>query len=209
MRIRKKKWAAAELADNPNILKSQQELTAYVAERRPIHLEVGCGKGRFICEAARRNPDIHYVAVERDPTIMAAAARLSHDIEGSLAFFHGDVRELASLFASGDIARLYINFCDPWPRRKKWAKRRLTHVDFLAIYESLAIPEIHFKTDNRILFESSIEYFSIRKWLMQNVALDLHAIDFPDNIVTEYEDKFSKHGPIYRLEAINPNLHKL
>ncbi|MCL2500774.1 MAG: tRNA (guanosine(46)-N7)-methyltransferase TrmB [Defluviitaleaceae bacterium] len=223
MRARKKKWAPAELADNPLIIRSEAErpinLRTHFNNGAPIHMEIGCGKGRFITESARRYPDINFMAVEREPAILAAAARrglkavqeikAADGISPSLAFLLLDVNELAERIAPGEISRLYINFCDPWPRKKKWAKRRLTHEGFLRIYEKLGIPEVHFKTDNRLLFEFSIESLSQAKWRVRNVSLDLHA-DMPeDNIVTEYEEKFSAFGPIYRLEASPTHAHTI
>ncbi|MCL2373539.1 MAG: tRNA (guanosine(46)-N7)-methyltransferase TrmB [Defluviitaleaceae bacterium] len=208
MRARRKKWAPGELAHNPLIireLEKYQSLKDFFPNQAPLYLEIGCGKGRFATETSRRNPDVNYIALEREEVILAAAARLASSREvGSLAFMLADVNDLAEYFKPGDISRMYINFCDPWPGRKKHAKRRLTHDNFLAKYQELKIPEIHFKTDNRSLFEFSIESFSRCKWLVENISLDLHNGNFPDNIMTEYEEKFSPHGPIYRLEAKPP-----
>ncbi|MCL2421807.1 MAG: tRNA (guanosine(46)-N7)-methyltransferase TrmB [Defluviitaleaceae bacterium] len=207
MRIRKKPWAGKELTDNPRIIQAPEAYAGKMAEYfnngQPIHLEIGCGKGRFISQMAARHPEINHIAMEREPEVLAMAARLSRDIDASLAFLLLDAVELAEYFKPGEISRLYINFCDPWHRRKKWAKRRLTHVNFLAMYEALEIPEIHFKTDNRVLFEFSINQFSERGWVMQNVSLDLHNSGMEDNIMTEYEEKFSAKGVIYRLEAVS------
>ena len=205
MRIRKKNWAPQELADNPLIMREPEKyahkMPEYFGNGRPIHLELGCGKGRFIIQSAARNPHINHIAVEREETVMAIAARLARETEGSLVFLNLDAVELPDYFKPGDISRLYINFCDPWHRRKKWAKRRLTHLNFLNLYQQLQIPEIYFKTDNRILFEFSINQFSQAGWLMENISLDLHNSNIEDNIMTEYEEKFSSQGPIYRLEA--------
>ena len=207
MRARKKKWAPAELGNNPRILRELESykgrsLRECFGNTNPIHVEIGCGKGRFITETSIRNPDINFIAIEREPTILATAARRAEEVNaGSLIFVLADVDNLLDYFKPGDISRLYINFCDPWPGKKKWAKRRLTHDNYLAKYEELQIPEIFFKTDNRILFESSLESFSRMHWVLQNVSLDLHNSGMEDNIMTEYEEKFSPHGPIYRLEA--------
>lgn len=202
MRLRKKPWAPAELAHNPRILREPSiGLSQYFDNKQPLHIEIGCGKGRFITQCAVRNPHINHIAIEREETVMAVAARLSRDISGSLLFLNIDAADLPEYILPGEISRMYLNFCDPWPRRKKWAKRRLTHANFLAIYESLQIPEIFFKTDNRILFEFSINQFSERGWVMRNISLDLHNSGIEDNIMTEYEEKFSGSGPIYRLEA--------
>lgn len=219
MRTRKKKWTTAELLDNPRILRYEQEPSAYAkriteiwGDQNPIHLELGCGKGRFITQTALAHPQIHHIAIERDPTILAAAARLSRGLDCSLVFLMLDASELPEVFNPNEISRLYINFCDPWPRKKKWAKRRLTHANFIKIYEDLCIPEIFFKTDNRILFEFSIESFSQCGWSMRNVSLDLHRSGMQGNIMTEYEEKFAAAGqPIYRLEAYReaPTGHNL
>jgi len=207
LRARKKKWAPDELANNPRILR---ELTAYEGRSlkeyfdndNPIHLEIGCGKGRFITETSIRHPEINFIAIERESVILAAAARHAQQMQaGSLIFVLEDVDNLLNYFKPGDISRLYINFCDPWEGKKKRAKRRLTHDNYLAKYEQLQIPEIFFKTDNRALFEGSLESFSRMKWTLANVSLDLHNSNMEDNIMTEYEEKFSPHGPIYRLEA--------
>ena len=210
MRQRKKKWAPAQLATNPLIIRNTAahagKLREYFANPNPIHLEIGCGKGRFIAEASRQNPDINYLAIEREDVILAAAARHAQESGVcSLAFLLLDADVLLEIFRPGDIDRLYINFCDPWPGKKKRAKRRLTHEKYLTMYEELKIPEIHFKTDNRPLFEFSLESFSERGWRLKNISLDLHASGMEGNIMTEYERKFSSMGmPIYRLEASPP-----
>jgi tRNA (guanine-N7-)-methyltransferase len=207
MRTRKKKWTASELADNPLVLRTPaprgEWARAFFNNANPIRLELGCGKGRFITEAAARSPRVNYVAVERDPTILAMAARLAREAPPANppAFVCADASELASLFAPNEIARLYINFCDPWDRKKKWAKRRLTHADYLSIYESLSIPELFLKTDSRILFDFSLEQLSARGWALANVSRDLHSANPADNIVTEYEERLAERGPIYYLEA--------
>ena len=204
MRVRKKKWAACELLDNPLILgDASQDAREFFENRgQPLHLEIGCGKGRFIASLSELNPGINFAAMERDPTIVAQAARLARQRGASnLRFIISDVDFIEDFFVPGSISRLYINFCDPWPTKKKRARRRLTHDRYLEVYERLGIPQIFFKTDNRTLFEFSIESFCRLGWLISNVSLDLHKSDFKDNIVTEYEEKFSAFGPIYRLEA--------
>jgi len=209
MRTRKKKWAAGELADNPMIIRDtadyKRQMRGNFANDNPVHLELGCGKGRFITEMSLAHPNVNFIAIERDPTILAAAARLAREKgAASIAFIVADVNDIQELINPGDVSRMYINFCDPWHRRKKQAKRRLTYDSYLIMYEKLLIPELYFKTDNRILFESSIECLSRRGWLMKNISLDLHNSLFEGNIMTEYEEKFKEHGPIYRLEACPP-----
>ena len=215
MRTRKKKWAPAILENDPRIVRDLatyegRSITELFTNSNPIHLEIGCGKGRFITETSRANPDINYIAIERDATILATAARRAQEhVAGSLFFVLEDVDNILNYFKPGDISRLYINFCDPWPGKKKRAKRRLTHDNYLAKYEELQIPEIFFKTDNITLFEASLESFSRMHWVLQNVSLDLHKSNFEGNVMTEYEEKFSPHGPIYRLEAFLPSLHSI
>jgi len=215
MRARKKKWAPVELLNNPRILRDLElhkgkSVKDCFKNDNPVYVEIGCGKGRFITETSIKHPDVNFIAIEREPTILATAARRAEALcAGALLFMLADVDDLLEYFKPGDISRLYINFCDPWPGKKKWAKRRLTHDGYLAKYEELQIPELFFKTDNIILFESSLESFSRKNWILQNVSLDLHNSKMEDNIMTEYEEKFSPHGPIYRLEAYPRKLHSM
>ncbi|MCL2378700.1 MAG: tRNA (guanosine(46)-N7)-methyltransferase TrmB [Defluviitaleaceae bacterium] len=210
MRQRKKKWAPGQLANNPRIIRDVAgyagQIGKYFGNDNPIHIEIGCGKGRFIAESSRLNPDVNFIAIEREDVILAAAARHSEESGAcSLGFLLMDADMLLEIFRPGDISRLYLNFSDPWPGKKKRAKRRLTHEKYLVMYEQLAIPEMHFKTDNRMLFEYSIESLSSRQWQIKNVSLDLHKSGMEGNIMTEYEKKFSSMGmPIYRLEASPP-----
>ena len=224
MRVRKKKWAENELLTNPRIIRDISAISgkapACFGNGKPIHAELGCGKGQFIALSAKKNADINYIGIERDPTILAAAARLSADlgdpsasdhddpfIIGNLVFMELDARDLESVFSLGDIKRLYINFCDPWHRKKKWAKRRLTHENFIVIYERLQIPEVYLKTDNRVLFDFSVESFASKGWVLRNISYDLHQSAYVGNIMTEYEEKFaSQNLPIYRLEAYNASV---
>jgi len=206
MRARKKNWAPAVLSENPRIIRETENIKGSLKELfkndNPIHVEIGCGKGRFITETSKINHDINYIAIEREAVILAAAAKRAEEVgAGSLYFMHVDVNDVLDYFNPGEVKRLYINFCDPWPTKKKRARRRLTHDNFITLYEKLEIPEIHFKTDNRILFEFSLESFCRKGWLLENVSLDLHNSGIEGNIMTEYEEKFSAKGPIYRLEA--------
>ena len=206
MRTRKKSWAKGELESNPRIIKNPIEhahkLSEYFKNNNPIYLEIGCGKGRFITEMSKLEPDINFFAIERDSIILAAAARLAERSgANNVAFIELDANKLLDFFVPGEIKRLYLNFSDPWPRKKKRAKRRLTHSNYLSKYSKLKIPEIFFKTDNRTLFEFSIESFSENGWKLKDISLDLHKSSY-ENIMTEYEQKFSEQGmPIYRLVA--------
>ena len=208
MRARKKAWTGQEIETNERIIKNaaghKGKWAEYFGNLSPIHIEIGCGKGRFIVQTAAQNPDINYLAFEREEHVIVMGARASREIPCSLGFIIGDVEELADYFAEDELDRLYINFCDPWPGRKKWHKRRLTHANFLNVYKRLLKngSEIHFKTDNKELYEFSLNSFSDNGWRLKNITLDLHNSGFEGNVVTEYEEKFSSIGmPIYRCEA--------
>jgi tRNA (guanine-N7-)-methyltransferase len=170
----------------------------------PVYIEVGTGKGRFITEMARAHPDINFIGIELAKSIIVSA--LDQLIEANLPnvkLMNVNANDLGDFFSKGDVSRLYLNFSDPWPK-KRHEKRRLTYETFLKIYEDIlpAQGEIHFKTDNQGLFESSL--MSISRYGMQliYVNLDLHNSDFEGNIMTEYEERFSQKGNrIYRLEA--------
>ena len=175
----------------------------YFGNDRPIYVEIGCGKGRFIAQNAALYPEINFIGVERQSNVLAIAARKLTEQEKNIALVRADVETLEEIFAPEEIKRLYINFCDPWPK-KRWAKRRLTYHGFLELYKRLFGPkgEIFFKTDNRGLFEFSLNEFCGNDWKLSNITLDLHQSGYEGNVMTEYEEKFSSQGmPIYRLEA--------
>lgn len=227
MRIRSKPWTYTELEQNNRLISKPDDLKGnwkqYFDNQNPIHLELGCGKGRFIVQTALQNRATNYVAVERQSKVLAIALRRSTRVFAnvisplqqaenkadkcgvSLAFVNGDVKDITEIFAPGEISRIYINFCDPWPSKNKWAKRRLTHRSFIAVYEQLfgdTPGEIFFKTDNRELFEFSVNEFTHSGWQLENVTEDLHNSGFEGNVMTEYEEKYSARGlPIYRIEA--------
>lgn len=167
-----------------------------------LELEIGCGKGKFACEIAKRNPDINYIAVEKSSNVIVEACEKAKE-EGikNLIFLKCGAEYLERYIKDNSIDRIYLNFSCPFPK-KKYAAHRLTNKHFLSIYKSLLKSggEIHQKTDNRNFFEYSIEQFSDFGYILKNISLDLHNSGFEDNIVTEYETKFSD-GPIYRLEA--------
>lgn len=170
----------------------------------PVELEIGCGKGQFICELAQRCPDKNYLAVEKASNVIVDAAEKAIALGiDNVRFLRGGAEYLDCYIPEHIIKRLYLNFSCPFPK-KSYASHRLTHRRFLAIYEKLLEPhaEIHQKTDNRGFFEFSLAEFSDCGWTLKNISLDLHASDFEGNIVTEYEQRFSEQGfPIYRLEA--------
>ena len=205
MRMRKKPWAVKELETNKFVVKEPSEFKGKwkkaFALDKPVYVELGCGKGRFISKSAALNPDINFI--ERQESVAGTAARRLSPEAGNVLLVCGQVEKLEEMFEPGEIKRIYINFCDPWPK-KKWAKRRLTHTNYLNMYKRLLGEngEIFFKTDNMALFEFSIEEFSRNGFIISNVSLDLHNSLVQGNIMTEYEERFSEKGmPIYRCEA--------
>ncbi len=223
MRMRKKKHLEDRLAACKDVMLYMQNQNEHADDpldeelffdsmrvfgnENPLHLEIGCGKGQFILELARRNPDINYIAIEKTPNVIVAGTeRLMESDMKNLRFCLGQAEYLDHLFRPHSVERLYLNFSCPFPK-ESYAKHRLTHTRFLEIYKGILThgAEIHQKTDNQRLFEFSIEHFSANGFAMKNVSLDLHKSSFEGNIMTEYETRFTEMGlPIYRLEAVNP-----
>ncbi len=177
-------------------------------ERYPGHtrleLELGCGKGRFTADTAAASPGTLLVAVEKVPDAMVLATeRCLRRGLTNVRFIDGDAARLGDLFAPGEVSRIYINFCDPWPKSRD-AKFRLTAPSFLRLYAD-ALPlggEICFKTDNAPLFAWSVEQFLSEGWALHDVTDDLHA-QGPVGVMTDYEAKFYEEGvPIHRLVAV-------
>lgn len=169
-----------------------------------LWLEIGCGKGRFTVETAKANPNIMLLALEKVEDAMVIGMELA-DSEGvsNVRFISIDALELRELFRQGEVSRIFLNFCDPWPKSRD-AKHRLTAPGFLRSYADI-LPEggeIHFKTDNRPLFDWSAEQFTAEGWELREVTNDLHA-DGIKGVMTDYEAKFHSQGvKINRLAAV-------
>ena len=170
----------------------------------PIHVEFGTGRGKFITTHAKNNPDINYIAMEIKEEVLLKAVEKAHEANlNNILFVWGNVNNILDYFEEKEISRVYVNFCDPWPK-KRWAKRRLTHSSFLEKYDTILKDdgELHFKTDNRDLFEFSLNEIAASDWMLKNISLDLAKNTEIENITTEYEDKFMSQGmQIYRCEA--------
>ena len=212
MRVRKRKGAEEHLANHPQYVILEPEAAKgkwheLFGNDNPIHIEVGSGKGAFITGMAQQNPDINYIGIDIQLSVLSYALDkvLASGAE-NVKLLRVDGSSLTNYFEDGEVDMMYLNFSDPWPK-KRHAKRRLTHADFLKAYEQV-LPlegEIHFKTDNRGLFEYSLASFSQFGMILKQVWLDLHQVEFEGNVMTEYEEKFSAKGhPIYRVEAIFP-----
>lgn len=214
MRVKYRKGAPEHLQANTHIVvENPADFKGRWAERfgndQPIHIEVGCGKGAFITGMAALHPEINYIAIDMQLSVLSYA--LDKAIEADLPnvqMMLVDGAALTEYFEDGEVSQVYLNFSDPWPK-KRHEKRRLTYRSFLETYEQILIPEgeIHFKTDNRGLFEYSLVSLNNYGMILKQVWLDLHADEefAPENVMTEYEQKFSSKGQvIYRLEAKFP-----
>lgn len=170
----------------------------------PIYIEIGMGKGDFIYENARRNPNINYIGIEKFPSVLAAAInKINSQVEkvSNLRLMRYDAIELNDVFGENEVDKIFLNFSDPWPKSRH-AKRRLTSSKFLDVYHKILKNQgtIEFKTDNRGLFEYSIISFNQYPLDLEYISLDLHNSDEnEENIMTEYERKFCTKGPIYKL----------
>ena len=211
MRLRKKPWVAEALKNFSDIVVQNpgEELPGkwqdLFKKSLPLHVELGAGKGRFITGMGEQHRElVNFVGIEaKEEVLYAAAQKVRQQELTNVQLLVFDINNILTIFAPGEIDRLYINFCDPWPKVRH-AKRRLTHIGFLKKYRLLLKPggQLWFKTDNRALFEFSLEQFSEFGLSITNVTYDLLHSGFENNVMTEYETKFSSMGqPIYRCEV--------
>lgn len=175
----------------------------------PIHIEVGMGKGRFITTLAGLNPDINYIGIERADAVLYRALQKQQELKlPNLILLMIDADEIEEYFAENEIDRIYLNFSDPWPKDRH-AKRRLTSGTHMDKYAIILKPEgeVCFKTDNRDLFDYSLEAVKEAGWDVNDVTYDLHNSEYAEgNVMTEYEERFSSLGnPINRAVFRHPN----
>ena len=173
------------------------DLKQLFKKEAPIHLELGMGKGNFIIEMAKRYPDINFIGIEKfESVILQALKKSENEHLDNLVMICADGENLLKFLPAKAIAKIYLNFSDPWPKARH-AKRRLTSPNFLKIYDDLMQEfSLEFKTDNRALFEYSLMTFNQEKYKFQEIHLDLHR-DLEDIVETEYEARFKDHQPIY------------
>lgn len=176
----------------------------------PLQIEIGMGKGQFVLQMAQSNPHINYIGIEKYTSVLLRAVQKlermpQEQIPDNLRLICMNAEDITDVFAPGEISKIYLNFSDPWPK-KRHARRRLTSKEFLALYDQILTEKgtIEFKTDNRLLFDFSLEELPAAHWNLVTYTYDLH--HDPDlnanNIMTEYEEKFSSLGnPIYKLIA--------
>lgn len=207
MRIRRKKWARPELAVCPYYIEHAEEYkgkwNSVFPNDNPLYAELGCGKGGFAAQAALKYPDVNWLAMDIKSDMLGVARRTvakafeeaGREVD-NLKLVSQNIEKILTSFDENDkIDRLYINFCNPWPKDKH-NKRRLTHTRQLNQYRVFLKDgcEIHFKTDDDDLFEESLDYFKEANFEVTYLTRDLHASDYQYNLVTEHERMFSEEG---------------
>lgn len=208
MRMRRKPWARPELAACPYYIEHGDEMkgkwcTAF-ADEKPVYLELGCGKGGFVSQAALKYPEVNWIAMDIKSEMLAVGRRTIEKMFAeagkssptNIRLVSQNIERIFTAFDENDsIDRIYINFCNPWPRDKH-NKRRLTHTRQLNQYKVFLKnnAEIHFKTDDDELFEESVPYFEETGFEIKYITRDLHNSDYQFNLVTEHERMFSEEG---------------
>ncbi|WP_278925418.1 tRNA (guanosine(46)-N7)-methyltransferase TrmB [Staphylococcus auricularis] len=208
MRMRHKPWAKDYLQSRPDIVDLDRthakRLDEWFEKEQPIYIEIGSGMGQFITTLAAQHPEINFISFEREKDVMVKVLDKVIDQQlNNIKLICDDAEVLTDYFLPHQVDRIYLNFSDPWPKRRH-TKRRLTYHTFLERYQTILKEEgeIHFKTDNRGLFAYSLESMSQFGMYFTKINLNLHDEDDEDNIETEYERKFSEKGSrIYRMEA--------
>ena len=209
MRLRNIKGSKEVIAASPYVVQNPEDYKGKWSElfhnNHPLHIEIGMGKGQFIHTLASENPDINYIGIEMYSSVLyRALEKQTAEEKPNLYFLRFDAKYLADIFAEHEVDRIYLNFSDPWPKDRH-AKRRLTSTRFLERYDNILTPEgrVMFKTDNKDLFDFSLEQVEEAGWILENHTYDLHHSEYNEgNVMTEYEEKFSAKGnPICRLVA--------
>ena len=205
--------ASSDVIKNETLCRGKWSLEVF-GNNHPLHIEIGMGKGQFLTKLAMRNPDINYVGIERYSSVLLRAVekldalRSDTNIElPNIRFVCMDAADIAEVFAPGEVDRIYLNFSDPWPKSRH-ARRRLTSLEFFERYDKVLVSggRVEFKTDNRGLFDFSVETLQESElWKMTECTYDLHndKVMNAGNIMTEYEEKFSSmNNPICKLIAM-------
>ena len=208
MRLRKKPWARPELESCDFFIVNPKEYKGKWKELfgndKPIYLELGCGKGTFMAVHGSQNPDINYIAIDIKDEVLVLAKRniekafkeAGRPVVDNVKLMAQEILIINEILGEDDcIDRIYINFCNPWPKDRH-KKRRLTHTRQLDQYRTFLKDkgEIYFKTDDDELFEESLEYFKESKFTIKYITHDLHNSDFVGNVPTEHEKMFTEQG---------------
>ena len=210
MRLRNVPGARETIIENQFSIQEPEQKKGKWAEvfgnDHPIHIEVGMGKGQFIIEMARRNPEVNYIGIEKYSSVLVRAVEKLEDFEQSnLRLIRMDAENIEEVFDKDEVDRIYLNFSDPWPKDRH-AKRRLTSKQFFERYDGILKKDgiVEFKTDNDLLFQFSLEQVPEAGWNLDKFTWDLHNDEemVKGNVMTEYESKFSAMGnPIHKLIA--------
>ncbi|MGI1660284.1 MAG: tRNA (guanosine(46)-N7)-methyltransferase TrmB [Desulfitobacterium sp.] len=200
MRLRRKAWARPELENDDLVIINPTDYKGRWREifdnDLPIHLELGCGRGQFISQCAELKSQFNYIAIDLyDEVLVIALRKINEKNLNNVRIIPMNIAKLEEIFSPDEIEKIYINFCNPWPSRRHHHKR-LTYPNFLRVYKKILKnrSEIWFKTDDDELFKDSLKYFENVGFREKLVDFDLHQSDFQENIMTEYEEKFSRQG---------------
>ena len=206
MRLRNVKGSREQIASNEYTMKDPEQFKGNWSQftgGKPLHIEIGMGKGKFLMEMAGQNPDIFYIGIEKYSSVLVRALeKMEEEALPNIRFIRMDAENIVDVFAPGEVDQIYLNFSDPWPKERH-AKRRLTSRQFLERYSRILKEraKVIFKTDNRELFDFSLEEIRESGWTLELVTFDLHHSEFLEgNVMTEYEEKFvAKGNPICKL----------
>lgn len=207
MRLRNISGSREAIAESPYVIHEPEKYKGnwkqLFGNDYPVRIEIGMGKGRFIMDLARKNPEINYLGIEKySSVLLRGIQKMELDPMPNLYFIRMEAEEIVDVFGRGEIDRIYLNFSDPWPKDRH-AKRRLPSREFLSRYNEILKKDgiIEFKTDNHDLFQFALDELEPAGWYLEQMTEDLHhnAEMMEGNVMTEYEEKFSAMGnPIYK-----------
>lgn len=209
MRLRNVKGSKEKVAAFEYVIQEPEQYKgnwkSFFGNNHPLHIEIGMGKGQFLIQLAKRNPDINYIGIERYDSVLVRAVEKRQELDlPNLYYMVYDAANINEIFDENEVSQIYLNFSDPWPKDRH-SKRRLTSKEYWNRYDKILIPdgEVIFKTDNDSLFDFSLEQVEVAGWKLRNYTFDLHHSEYAEgNVMTEYEEKFSGLGnPIHRLVA--------
>lgn len=210
MRLRNIKGSRESIGASPYVVHEPEQYkgkwNTMFEHRQPLRVEVGMGKGKFLMAMAAEHPEMNYIGIEKYSSVLVRALQKQEEAKlPNVKFLRMEAEYLPDVFGPGEIDRIYLNFSDPWPKDRH-AKRRLTSREFFQRYDQILAPggQVEFKTDNRTLFEFSLEEVENAGWRLKACTYDLHRdmILCEGNVMTEYEEKFSSQGnPICKLIA--------
>lgn len=202
MRLRNVTGSREMIVDSEYVVKEPANLNGkwknFFGNENEIHIEIGMGKGKFLFTLASLHPDINYIGIEKYSTVLLRAVqKMEQDPLPNLIFIRMDAEVLTEIFAVGEVERIYLNFSDPWPKERH-AKRRLPSREFLARYDQILKKDgrLEFKTDSRELFAFALSEVEDSKWHLDACTHDLHLDTemMRENVMTEYEERFSSKG---------------